>query len=144
VPKGVYFHKHMQGKRNHFFGKHHTEKTKQLIREANTGENNHNFKGLRKHNYYGYIMIYQKSHPKADESGRILEHRVKVENYLGRYLKKNELIHHINGKKDDNRLSNLYLFNRRKHTIYEKALKICPDLVKKLKSNLKLIKGEQK
>jgi len=42
--------------------------------------------------------------------GKSAEHRVVVENGLGRKLKKNEVVHHINGIRNDNRLENLQYF----------------------------------
>jgi len=63
----------------------------------------------------GYILIRKPEHPFAQCSGNILEHRLIMEQHLGRYLKPNEVIHHINGIRDDNRLENLILFKRSKH-----------------------------
>jgi len=43
-------------------------------------------------------------------------HKVAMERKLGRKLNKYERVHHINGDKLDNRLSNLKVIDLRKHT----------------------------
>lgn len=51
---------------------------------------------------YNYAIV--KNHPKANKHGYVLEHRVVVENHLGRLLNPTEVVHHINHDKKDNRL----------------------------------------
>ncbi len=67
----------------------------------------------------GYIHRYLPSLSK-DNKGCILEHRLVVEQALGRELNSNELVHHINGIKSDNRLENLMIVARGEH-IYEEV-----------------------
>jgi hypothetical protein len=63
----------------------------------------------------GYIKVLCKEHPNCDSKGYVLEHRLVMEQKLGRYLDKDEDIHHINGVKIDNRVENLELLSHIQH-----------------------------
>ena len=58
----------------------------------------------------GYRLVMEKGHPYSIDGGYVLYHRLVVENHLSRYLRPEEVVHHINGKRDDNRLENLMVF----------------------------------
>jgi len=80
-----------------------------------SGPSNHKWKGGRWVHRSGYVMASAPDHPGADRDGYVLEHRLVVERHLGRRLERSEHVHHINGIKDDNRLSNLVVLTKRDH-----------------------------
>ena len=69
----------------------------------------------------GYIFIHFLFHPYANNQGYVREHRLVMENHLGRYLNPEEVVHHENDIRDDNRLKNLKVFkNKSEHMIFHK------------------------
>jgi len=77
------------------------------------GSNNPHWKGGRLITKDGYIeVIVPGSKPKTKY---ILEHRLVMEQKLGRKLTKIELVHHLNGIRTDNRIDNLSIVNSTEH-----------------------------
>lgn len=58
----------------------------------------------------GYLYLYLPSHPNATKQGYVSAHRLAMEQKLGRLLVPDEVVHHLNGMPNDNRLENLALF----------------------------------
>ena len=83
--------------------------------EIPKGEEHYNWK----RGYYetnGYVYEYTPEHPEAfKRKGYVQQHRLVMEKHLGRYLAENELVHHKNGDRKDNRLQNLEVLSRSKH-----------------------------
>ena len=101
----------------------HSEKSKRKISEAQTGEKSGRWKGGRVKDRDGYILVKKHGHPFSRQMNYVLEHRLIVEAYIGRYLKPEEVVHHINKIVDDNRLENLILFKSgSKHIKHHRSL----------------------
>jgi len=137
----------MTGDKNPFYGKKHTPETNMLNSRAhlgqrawNKGKNNvysaetiknisdsltgnlNAFKGGKRYRK-GYVAIYSPNHPYKDKNKCIYEHRLIMEEQIGRHLLTGEVIHHLNGNKSDNRIENLKLFlSHKEHMLYHSKL----------------------
>lgn len=63
----------------------------------------------------GYVRVHEPDHPAAYKNGQVFEHRLVMENFLGRRLATSEHVHHVNGNKTDNRLENLVIMDHLEH-----------------------------
>lgn len=59
---------------------------------------------------HGYLKLHRPAHPNADANGYVFEHRLVMEDRIGRLLLSDETVHHRNGVRDDNRIENLELW----------------------------------
>jgi len=69
-----------------------------------------NWRGGRRINSQGYVLIYCPDHPFARQRC-VREHRVVMEKHIGRYLSPSEVVHHIDKNKTNNDIKNLMLFS---------------------------------
>jgi len=86
-----------------------------LSKTRHLGADSTHWKGGRIKVGLGYMAIYKPDHPYCNQDGYVMEHRLVMEEKIGRYLNKEELIHHINGNKIDNRPENLEIVSKGGH-----------------------------
>ncbi len=83
------------------------------------GAKNWRWKGGRVQSPTGYVNIYAPNHPRAvgKRSGHryVGEHIIIWEKHTGKFLPDGWLVHHLNGIKNDNRVSNLVALPNQKH-----------------------------
>lgn len=76
----------------------------------------------------GYVKIrVGKSHPLSCPNGYCYEHKLVMVAALGRQIMPNEVIHHINGDKTDNRIENLEVVPRGEHNQHHNQEKVRND-----------------
>lgn len=96
------------GEKNHNYGKKFSTSHCAGIAAGKLGEKNPQWNGGRIEND-GYILIRVYDHPKVNKSGYIGEHILIIEKHIGRYLTNDEIVHHKNSKRSDNKIENLQL-----------------------------------
>jgi hypothetical protein len=107
------------------------------------GAGNPAWKGGRVVDKTGYILLYKPEHPTANNKGYVREHRLVMEEKLGRSLMPSEVVHHIDGDSANNSPENLELFaSNGEHLAHELAGR-CPNWSKEGKQRL-LDAGQRK
>lgn len=65
----------------------------------------------------GYIKIRRPGHHRADSKGYVAEHTLVMECELGRELLENEIVHHKDGNRNNNLITNLEVMDREEHRL---------------------------
>ena len=91
------------------------------------------------HRYYdkhnGYVHLRMPDYPNAQKNGTVLEHRYIMEQFWGRQLTSNEVVHHLNGIRNDNRIQNLAIVGKHSHP-NKTYIKLLQKRIKKLEAKL--------
>jgi hypothetical protein len=97
-------------------GKKRTEEQKRRISEKNScNYDGMNGYGHTKNHNRGYVLAYAPKHPHAHKDGYVMLHTILLEREIGRYLAEDEVVHHKNHNRSDNRIENLELMKKRDH-----------------------------
>lgn len=102
-------------------GKLLSSKTREAISKARKGmrlRDDYTFGGHEKQRNDGYISVYVPDHPNATKDGYVMKHHLVMEQYIGNYIPVGYVVHHKNGKRNDNRIENLQLMTPGEHASY--------------------------
>jgi len=108
---------------------------RRTLSQALSGEKHYAWQGGKTKTSTGYIEVYMPEHHRANKRKRVYEHILIWEEANGRRLRKDEVIHHLNGIKTDNSPLNLLALRNEKHRRWIPALqKRIRDLENELKN----------
>lgn len=122
------------GRARKFISGHNTQGTKfpgrkwsdehrtKVMASIKYGPDRHGWKGGRYIDSVGYVHIRKPDHPRASVNGYVFEHILVAEEKIGRTLRDDEVVHHINGVKYDNRPENLQVMTNSEHVKYHQSL----------------------
>jgi transposase len=103
-------------------------------------EKNYFWKGGRKLDDDGYVLVKSPGHPFADAGGYVREHRLVMEEKLGRFLAPHEVVHHKKPQdKQNNDPDNLELFQSNadhlRHELTGKTPNYTPEGIQRMREN---------
>ncbi len=89
-----------------------------------SGKNNGQWRGGKTVDKHGYVLIKKRSHPFCSSTGYVREHRLIIEKIIGRYLKPNEKVHHLEEKDNNNPKKLIAFVNHSAHVRFERNGKV--------------------
>lgn len=95
-------------------------------RGPKNGSEHPGWKGGRKIDKAGYVLVYRPDHPHCNSGGYVREHRLVCERVLGRPLLPTEVVHHKNDDPADNRPENLQVYDSNADHLRETLAGKCP------------------
>lgn len=107
-------------RKNPMYGKTHSPEARRKISESRNKylmEKHPRWRGGRRINHNGYVEIRNHNHHRSRKNGYVFEHILVAEKMIGRKLFENEIVHHKNEIKTDNRPENLEVLKRSYHTV---------------------------
>jgi len=115
TPHNPAYHRDISGAKNPMYGKGLSGSANPM--SGRTGERHPAWKGGRKVRKDGYVLVLApEGHPYAISTGKkntqtkyVLEHRLVMEQHLGRYLLPEEVVHHHDHNPSNNCIDNLEL-----------------------------------
>lgn len=93
-----------------------TDEARRAMGRKPTGKDSWSWKGGRRICFSGYVEIHRPEHHRARGNGYVFEHILVAEEKLGRKIKIDECVHHLDGNKQNNYPDNLKVMKRDKHT----------------------------
>jgi len=82
---------------------------------AMSGPSHWSWRGGQYRDAGGYVRVRCPGHPNAGKNGYVLEHRKVAAELIGRPLRSDEEVHHVDGDKTNNAPENLVVIPRGKH-----------------------------
>jgi hypothetical protein len=80
------------------------------------GPKNPNWVGGAWESFNGRMMVLSPNHPGADAKGYVLRSHLVAEQAIGRYLRADEVVHHVNRDRSDDSPANLRVMTHGAHT----------------------------
>ena len=87
------------------------------LKQKNRNPQPPSYKGGKTHHRSGYVVEQCPDHPAACKQGYVYQHRLVVEDSIGRHLNRSEHVHHKDENRANNELGNLELMSSKNHAL---------------------------